>query len=175
MASQNSHFCQELPKKEIIYNWHQIKLHLSSSLVVTECVGHRQKDYLKKMNADIPRLSLVSLPKESPSTKQKLFEEQSWLQQLRDTWSYHQKYISIKWWNQNMCETLGVLGLWPVSQLVIYNIGVNRRTRRSYINFQHKQYTQVRSLLHPYLLSFFLLSNLRLKLETENICINNNF
>ena len=67
-----------------------------------------------------------------------------------------------------MCETLGVLGLWPVSQLVICNIGVNRRTRGSYINFQHKQYTQVRSPLHPYHFNFSL-SNLRLKLSNKNI------
>ena len=52
----------------------------------------------------------------------------------------HEKYKKLvpKYvWNS------GCLGLWRVSQLVICNIGVNRRTRRSYINLQHNQHTKL--------------------------------
>ena len=77
--------------------------------------------------------------------------DSSWECQVRTFSVVQPKKImrNIKSWSLNMCETLGVLGLWRVSQLVICNIGVNRRTRRSYINLQHNQHTKLRSPLHP--------------------------
>ena len=63
--------------------------------------------------------------------------------------------VKIFLWNiicadPQICEDQSLLRLRTVSQLVICYIRVNRRTRRSSINFQRKQYTQVRRYFHHY-------------------------